>query len=495
MMLFGKGKLAAKSAASGFLLAYTIVGIFSLSCAFVYYTRQIIELNRNLEKQVTPLANLVAEIPSLKEVGLQNRLNEFVVQSLPLSRLSFIITDNTGERIITARGINPAIEKKLNAEPQIPFSAAEQKRVDDILSRMKSEGKVNTIRYMVENRKTYGYIYHGETDVNAIDQLPFVFTDLGKTPQKWQIWGDLIQHKDSQPNQVQQAQQLIRNSISQDLFVPIQTTPLWETGYFYYQKVPYYGLIIMPIVLIAVFSVFLASGFAAFRQIKSFEQTAIWCGLAKETAHQLGTPISSLIGWIELLGEQNIDKDNSIAGEIYDAMRKDTDRLQSITKRFSHIGSDPSRSKTDVNQIIDDVVEYFQRRLPRHSNQVKITVNHGNLPEITANRELLQWVLENLVRNSLDAMDKPSGIIGVKSEYEGQRNQIVIKYHDNGKGIQRGNQKKIFQPGMTTKKHGWGMGLALVKRIIEEYHKGQIKLIKSDSQGTQFNISLPVGAK
>ncbi|HIO81024.1 TPA: HAMP domain-containing histidine kinase, partial [Candidatus Poribacteria bacterium] len=236
-------------------------------------------------------------------------------------------------------------------------------------------------------------------------------------------------------------------------------------------------------------------GFAAFRQIKSFEQTAIWCGLAKETAHQLGTPISSLIGWIELLGEQNIDKDNSIAGEIYDAMRKDTDRLQSITKRFSHIGSDPSRSKTDVNQIIDDVVEYFQRRLPRHSNQVKITVNHGNLPEIIANRELLQWVLENLVRNSLDAMDKPSGIIGVKSEYEGQRNQIVIKYHDNGKGIQRGNQKKIFQPGMTTKKHGWGMGLALVKRIIEEYHKGQIKLIKSDSQGTQFNISLPVGAK
>ena len=491
-MLFGREKLATRSVASVFLLAYFVIGIFSLSCAFVYYTRQIIELNWNLEKQVTPLANLAAEIPSLTEVSLQNRLNEFIVQSLPLSRLSFIITDNTGERIITARGVGAAIEKKLDETPQLPFSAAEKKRVHEILSQMKSQGKVNTIRYMVENRKTYGYIYHGETDVNAIDQLPFVFTDLGKTPQKWQIWGDLIQREGSRPNEIRQAKQLIRNSISQDLFVPIQTTPLWETGYFYYQKVPYYGLIIMPIVLTAVFSVFLVLGFVAFRQIKSFEQTAIWCGLAKETAHQLGTPISSLIGWIELLEEQNIVGDNSVAGEIHTAMRKDADRLQSITKRFSRIGSNPSKNKADVNQIIDDVVEYFQRRLPRHSIQVKITVDHGEIPQVTVNQELLQWVLENLIRNSLDAMDKPLGIIEVESEYEKKKNQIVIRYRDNGRGIHRGNQKKIFQPGMTTKKHGWGMGLALVKRIIEEYHRGQIKLVKSNSQGTQFDISLPI---
>jgi signal transduction histidine kinase len=491
-MLFGQEKLATRSVASAFLLAYFVVGIFSLSCAFVYYTRQIIELNWNLEKQVTPLANLAAAIPSLTEVSLQNRLNEFIVQSLPLSRLSFIITDSTGEQIVTARGINPAIEEKLNETPQVPFSKAEKKRVNDILSQMKNEGKVSTIRYMVENRKTYGYIYHGETDVNAIDQLPFVFTDLGKTPQKWQIWGDLIQRKGSNPNQVQQAKQLIRNSTSQDLFVPIQTTPLWETGYFYYQKAPYYGLIIMPIVLTSVFSVFLALGFVAFRQIKAFEQTAIWCGLAKETAHQLGTPISSLIGWIELLEEQNVAKDDSATNEIHTAMRKDTDRLQSITKRFSRIGSDPSKNKADVNQIIDEAVEYFQKRLPRHSARVKIIVNHGEIPQVTVNRELLQWVLENLIRNSLDAMDKPTGVIEVKSGYEQKKNQIIIEYYDNGKGILRGNQKKIFQPGMTTKKHGWGMGLALVKRIVEEYHKGKIKLVNSNPRGTQFNISLPV---
>ena len=155
-MLFRKEKPATRSVASAFLLAYFVVGIFSLSCAFVYYTRQIIELNWNLEKQVTPLANLAAEIPSLTEVSLQNRLNEFIVQSLPLSRLSFIITDSTGEQIITARGIDPAIEKKLNETPQVPFSQAEKKKVDDVLSRMKNEGKVSTIRYMFENRKTYG---------------------------------------------------------------------------------------------------------------------------------------------------------------------------------------------------------------------------------------------------------------------------------------------------------------------------------------------------
>ena len=345
---------------------------------------------------------------------------------------------------------------------------------------------------MVENRKTYGYIYHGETDVNAIDQLPFVFTDLGKTPQKWQIWGDLIRRNGSEPNQFQQAQQLVRNSTLQDLFVPIQTTPLWETGYFYYQKAPYYGLIVMPIVLTAVFFVFLSLGFVAFRQIRVFEQTAIWSGLAKETAHQLGTPISSLIGWIELLEERSNAKDDSATSEIHTAMRKDTDRLQGITKRFSRIGSEPSKNKADVNQIIDEAVEYFQKRLPRHSVKVNITVNHGEIPEVAVNQELLQWVLENLIRNSLDAMDKPIGVIEVKSGYEQKKNRVIIEYYDNGKGIIRGNQKKIFRPGMTTKKHGWGMGLALVKRIIEEYHQGQIRLVRSNPQGTQFNILLPV---
>ena len=491
-MLFGREKLATRSVASVFLLAYFVVGIFSLLCAFVYYTRQIIELNWNLEKQVAPLASLAAEIPSLTEVGLQNRLNEFIVQSLPLSRLSFIITDNTGEQVITARGIDPVIERKLNQTPQVPFSEAERDKVNIILGRMKDEGKVSTIRYMVENRKTYGYIYHGETDVNAIDQLPFVITDLGKNPQKWQIWGDLIQRKGSEPNQFQQAQQLVRNSTLQDLFVPIQTTPLWETGYFYYQKAPYYGLIVMPIVLTVVFFVFLSLGFVAFRQIRVFEQTAIWSGLAKETAHQLGTPISSLIGWVELLEERSSTKDDSATSEIHTAMRKDTDRLQSITKRFSRIGSQPSKNKADVNQIIDEAVEYFQKRLPRHSVKVNIMVNRGEIPEVTVNQELLQWVLENLIRNSLDAMDKPVGVIEIKSRYEQKKNCVVIEYYDNGKGIIRGNQKKIFRPGMTTKKHGWGMGLALVKRIIEEYHQGQIRLVRSNPKGTQFNVLLPV---
>ena len=173
-------------------------------------------------------------------------------------------------------------------------------------------------------------------------------------------------------------------------------------------------------------------------------------------------------------------------------MQSDLTRLQRITERFGKIGSYPQQTRIDINTVIGDAVAYFQKRLPNLSKQVELRVIERELPEIVANADLLQWVFENLIRNSLDAIDKENGIIEIEPQLHPKEHQIVILYKDNGQGIPRQDRNKIFRPGMTTKKHGWGLGLTLVKRIIEAYHHGHIRLIHTSSQGTTFEIVLPV---
>jgi signal transduction histidine kinase len=233
-------------------------------------------------------------------------------------------------------------------------------------------------------------------------------------------------------------------------------------------------------------------GFLSYRRIKTVEQASIWGGLAKETAHQLGTPISSLMGWVELSMELDKQRGDNTTAEIYANMQSDLTRLQRITERFGKIGSYPQQAPVDINTVIGDAVAYFQKRLPNLSKQVELRVVDRELPEIVANADLLQWVFENLIRNSLDAIDQENGIIEIDPRFQPKERQIGILYKDNGQGIPRQNRNRIFQPGMTTKKHGWGLGLTLVKRIIEAYHHGQIRLIHTSSQGTTFEIVLPV---
>ena len=272
----------------------------------------------------------------------------------------------------------------------------------------------------------------------------------------------------------------------------LQTNPGSLQGYLYHEVIPDYGIFIMPIVLVAVFSSILIVGFLSYRRIKTVEQASIWGGLAKETAHQLGTPISSLMGWIELSMELDKQRGDNRTTEIYENMQSDITRLQRITERFGKIGSYPQQARIDINTVIADAVAYFQKRLPNLSKQVELRVIDRELPEIVANADLLQWVFENLIRNSLDAIDKENGIIEIEPQLHPKEHQIVILYKDNGQGIPRQDRNKIFRPGMTTKKHGWGLGLTLVKRIIEAYHHGQIRLIHTSPQGTTFEIVLPV---
>ena len=233
------------------------------------------------------------------------------------------------------------------------------------------------------------------------------------------------------------------------------------------------------------------------------EKSSLWVGLAKETAHQLGTPISSLMGWVEYMRlvndpEEDIPPEKVISqiGDICNDMDKDLVRLNKVTTRFGQIGSIPTYAKTDMKEIIDSTVKYFRTRLPLLGKKIEINLALNSAPQVYLNRDLIEWVLENLLKNSVDAMDKKEGYIKLYLDYIAVENIIRIRHRDCGKGIAWDDHQSIFSPGFTTKKRGWGLGLALAKRIVEEYHEGSIYVSWSQKgEGTEFTIDLPVERK
>ncbi|MCX7876912.1 MAG: HAMP domain-containing histidine kinase [Melioribacteraceae bacterium] len=234
--------------------------------------------------------------------------------------------------------------------------------------------------------------------------------------------------------------------------------------------------------------IFILISYLSFSYIKRSEQSNIWVGMSKETAHQLGTPISSLMGWNEILkmNYNNPDKVLDTSEEI----ENDLNRLNKITRRFSKIGSKPELIENSPYLIIEKVINYFQRRLPQLGKNVSIQIDGDIECKSKINAELFEWVIENLIKNSLDAIENKNGII--KFSVQKIKNKIEIEVSDNGKGIEPGRKKDIFRPGFSTKKRGWGLGLSLSKRIIEDYHKGKIFVKNSVlNEGTTFKIILP----
>ena len=235
---------------------------------------------------------------------------------------------------------------------------------------------------------------------------------------------------------------------------------------------PYWQLgIVMIFVVVAIF---------ALLSSKKAEQNKVWVGLSKETAHQLGTPISSLMAWVEVLKENHPDD------EMIPEMNKDVKRLERIAERFSKIGSLPEPKDNSMNEVINHVVEYMRKRT---SNKVDIICK---LPDndviVKMNASLFEWVIENLCKNAVDAMEGHGQIVITLIE-EGKH--VVIEVTDNGKGIRKKDIKNVFTPGFTTKQRGWGLGLSLAKRIVEEYHKGHIYVKSSEvGKGTTFRIEL-----
>lgn len=471
-----------------FLMIYFIGGLLLLLIAFVCYTTWIVNgLKKDRLAQIRPLANIAAKIPTVKDAELSSKLNKYFKGLQATSRLSFIITDIKGN-IIKVRGVDKTIENKIDSESPIALTKKEQRKIDKTLTRMKSRYQAIPLEFVTENRQIFGYLYHGDAAPDALDKMPYVFTDLNNRPMKWQVWDKLVTREKATPEQIAQAKALIRAASKSDSYEPLQVNPQSHKGYFYYDISPQYDLLLMPFFQITIIAGFLAAGLLFYRRIKANEQAAIWYGLAKETAHQLGTPISALMGWLDVL-HSRIDMKDDENRQIVEDMQNDLERLREVTARFGEIGSIPQKGSVDLNMVIRDAVDYFGRRLPYYSRRVEILPELSSIPYISGNNVLLQWVFENLIKNSLDAMDKNKGIIEISSDYLPKKDEVVITYKDNGKGITKQERKKVFQPGYTTKKHGWGLGLTLIKRIVEDYHEGKIKLKKTGAEGTTFELT------
>lgn len=236
-----------------------------------------------------------------------------------------------------------------------------------------------------------------------------------------------------------------------------------------------------PLVQFAVIMLFIAVAYLAFSSSRKAQQNQVWVGMSKETAHQLGTPISSLMAWLELLKMKNIDP------KMVDEFEKDISRLEKITERFSKIGSKPELLTDDIKEVIQSTINYLENR---SSKKVKFILDcdenaHYDVPH---NAALFSWVIENLCKNAIDAMDSDGEI---KLRLKDNHKQLILDVSDNGKGLSKSQFKTIFEPGFTTKKRGWGLGLSLAKRIIENYHKGKIFIKHSEiGKGTTFRIIL-----
>lgn len=242
-----------------------------------------------------------------------------------------------------------------------------------------------------------------------------------------------------------------------------------------------------PYIQILMAFLFILIAYVSFSYVKKNEQSNIWVGMSKETAHQLGTPISSLMGWNEILKMSSTDPDK--VTDISNEIDGDLNRLNKIANRFSKIGSKPELKNVNLFELIERVIQYFERRLSHSDTDTKLFISGDNLISSKINTELFEWVIENLIKNALDAIDKENGKI--QFNISSHKKFIEISVSDNGKGIERKRFKDVFRPGYSTKKRGWGLGLSLAKRIVEEYHNGNIFVFSSEpGNGTTFKIIL-----
>jgi len=244
-----------------------------------------------------------------------------------------------------------------------------------------------------------------------------------------------------------------------------------------------------PFIEFGIMGVFILLGFTGFQFIRKAEHRGIWVGLSKETAHQLGTPLSSLMGWIELLRQED---NNSQTSQIIEEMDRDLQRLNQVAERFSKIGAGVKLENLSIKELVEPVLGYVQRRIPQWGKSIHVEFDCPEDYLVLAHAELFGWAIENLLKNSVDAIKGDEGTIQVRVLR--RNNWVQIRVRDNGEGIPLRDHKNIFRPGWSSKKRGWGLGLSLVERIIREYHQGDITVESAPGQGTTFEISLKTTA-
>lgn len=339
---------------------------------------------------------------------------------------------------------------------------------------------------ILNSSKSSGYIFYNAELLKELAEhttIPFVITDDSLTPLVSNLPADVLLNAERLRDEIMQMS-LTNKPVTVNYLIPPTSFTI------YYGTTDYSSLVssahsealaFFPYVQLIIIAIFAVFAYIAFLSTKQNEQNRVWVGLAKETAHQLGTPTSSLLGWIEYLRSQPIDQ------MVVDEMAKDLVHLNKIVDRFSKIGSETQLTPMNINEVVGDTVLYFRRRVPRN---VSLSYNGLAMAPIEApiNAALFEWVIENLMKNSLDALQGHGNIDVVI----GETDQIVfVEVSDTGKGIAKGNWTRIFEPGFTTKTRGWGLGLSLSRRIIEEYHKGRIAVVRSEiGKGTTIRVTL-----
>ena len=315
--------------------------------------------------------------------------------------------------------------------------------------------------------------------------FPLIMTDVDRNPTGWKGIGidrDDVSHEAM--NEVRQMVERLDRSID-PVILRYEDQIL---GYLYYgDSRMIQQLRWLPTIEMGVMGLFILLGFIGYSNIMRSEQRYIWVGMAKETAHQLGTPISSLMGWLEVMKSGKKDRSTDILME----MEKDLQRLKRVSERFSQIGSRADLKKTDIGDLLNEVAEYIRRRAPQMGRRVTIVETFEDVGSASLNSDLFQWAVENIMKNGLDAMDKAEGKVEIRLFETRDGSRVVVEVEDNGKGMSNAQAKRVFKPGYSTKSRGWGLGLTLARRIVEEYHGG--KLVVKETRpgiGTTMRIEL-----
>ncbi len=355
-----------------------------------------------------------------------------------------------------------------------------------LVNRLREEGRQN-LRLLVENYKFK--VMHEASEAletgRNID-FPLILSSSDGTPKFWKNVG--IEAQDRSPTTLERLRQMA-------LAMDSPERPPITIDYNGIQDIFHYGdsplirqMQYYPYVALLAIALFILMGYIFFTHLKRNEENRVWVGMAKETAHQLGTPLSSLLGWVELM------RTAPPSEESIQAMQYDLERMQKVVSRFSKIGSAVDLHEQDLLPVVGRVVDYFRQRLPMQARSITLEEDYPPAPVILRiNAFLIEWVLENLLKNSLDSIQTATGDIKVSVKMDSHGKRVLVDVQDTGCGIDPGIRKEIFRPGFSTRKRGWGLGLSLARRIVENYHGGRIFLKESKArQGTIIRIHLPL---
>ena len=330
-----------------------------------------------------------------------------------------------------------------------------------------------------ENETNLNFIF--ENVIKKV-KFPLIQTDTNDKPQ---LWKNLPKNIHSDTDRIKFMKLIDKNNSPIPLIYKDANIGDITFGYLHYGDSSIVEkLKLWTYVILFSMGIFIFIGFLGFSFIRNNEKKHIWVGMARETAHQLGTPVSALMGWVDWL-KDHPEKSNEILSEI----ELDLQRLEQISRRFSNMGSKPHFSEFDLSIKVEKIVEYLNKRLPSLGKKVELLNDIDPDIKINGNGSLLAWAIENIIRNGIDAIEREDGQISISLK---QVNNIVkIQIHDNGIGIPKKDWKNIFRPGFSTKKTGWGLGLSLSTRIVEDIHNGSLSIASSSmKKGTIIQISL-----